>query len=450
MAAGTALGWTSPIGSRVVADSELGFAVTKTEWSWASSLVTLGAAFVCIFIGTICQAIGRKRTMLILVVPFTIGYALIIFASNVVMLMIGRFILGIAGGAFCVAAPTYTAEIAQSDIRGTLGGYFQLMLVVGVLVSYILGGYTSVFVFTIILAIIPLVFGAIFVFMPETPVYLISKGRKDEAAASLQWLRGSQYDCTAELAELQAQQEEARASKTSLSAALARRSTLKAIFISLGLMFFQQMSGINAVIFFTKDIFDAADTGIDSGIATIIVGVMQVVAVFISTLIVDKLGRRLLLLPSIVVMTICTLVLGGYFYAKQQNASSVSNLGIIPVVSLCVFIILFSIGFGPIPWMMMGELFANDIKSVAGSAAGTFNWSLAFLITYSFETLKATFGDGQTFWIFSGFCVVGIVFVFIFVPETKGKSLAEIQLMLGGEKSLGPEAGHRATNDSKF
>lgn len=124
------------------------------------------------------------------------------------------------------------------------------------------------------------------------------------------------------MAELQAQQEADKKNKVSLAVALSRRTTIKALFISLGLMFFQQMSGINAVIFFTKDIFEAANTGIDPSLATILVGVMQVISVFVSSLIVDKLGRRLLLLPSAIVMTLCTVLIGVYFFMKDQVMTS--------------------------------------------------------------------------------------------------------------------------------
>lgn len=223
------------------------------------------------------------------------------------------------------------------------------MLVIGVLFSYIVGSKTSVFAFNLICASIPIIFGIIFVFMPETPSYLISKGKKEAAAKSLKWLRGDEYDYSHELAELQEQHESEKKNKVSLAAALARRSTIKAIFISLGLMFFQQMSGINAVIFYTSDIFEAAETGIESSIAAIIVGVMQVISVFVSSIIVDKLGRRLLLLPSAIVMSICTILLGIYFYMKF-NDKDVSSLGWLPIVSLCIFVILFSIGFGKYPY----------------------------------------------------------------------------------------------------
>lgn len=220
------------------------------------------------------------------------------------------------------------------------------MLVIGVLFAYLVGPYTKVFVLSMICATIPIIFGAIFMFMPESPSFLISKGKKEAAAKSLKWLRGSQYDYSHELAELQAQNEADKKNKVSLAAALSRRSTIKALFISLSLMFFQQMSGINAVIFFTSDIFKAAETGIDPSLATIIVGVMQVISVFVSSIIVDKLGRRLLLLPSAIVMTICTILLGAYFFMKDHNKDSVASLGWLPIASLCVFIILFSLGFG--------------------------------------------------------------------------------------------------------
>lgn len=347
LAAGAALAWSSPTQTLIV-EEHLGydFPITKDDFSWIGSLVTLGAAAVCLVIGTVIQILGRKLTMLLLVIPFTIGWALVTFATNLAMLMVGRFLLGVAGGAFCVAAPTYTGEIAQSSIRGTLGSYFQLMMVIGILFVYCIGSYVSVFALNLISAVIPLVFGAIFVFMPESPTYLIAKGKKEEAAKALKWLRGSKYDFSQELAELQAQHEEDQKNKVSVVAAFGRRATQKAMFISLGLMFFQQMSGVNAVIFFTTGIFKSTGASIDPSIATIIVGVMQVISVFVSSIIVDKAGRRLLLLPSALAMCITTALLGTYFFMKHKNADSVASLGWLPIASLCGFIILFSIGFG--------------------------------------------------------------------------------------------------------
>lgn len=185
-----------------------------------------------------------------------------------------------------------------------------------------------------------------------------------------------------------------------------------------------------------------ADTGIDENLSTIVVGIMQVIATFVSVMVVDKLGRRLLLLASSSVMAVSTIAMGVYFYMKENDKESVTNLGWLPVSSLCVFIIMFSIGFGPVPWLMMGELFASDIKGVAGSIAGTSNWVLAFIVTKTFVNLKEALGSGETFWLFAGITVVGVVFVFVFVPETKGKSLNEIQDILSGKTNRNQSNGN--------
>lgn len=455
LAAGTLLGWTSPTevpvldsiklidGVNVTFPGEYGFHVTAEEWSWVGSSVNLGAAAMCVMIGTIINLIGRKLTMLLLVLPFVAGWALLTWADSVAMMLVGRVLLGIAGGAFCVTAPTYTAEIADKEIRGTLGTFFQLLLTVGILFVYAVGSGVSVFVLNIICMCVPIVFGCIFIFMPETPLYLVSKNRNDDAIKSLKWLRGSAYDYSTELSELQSEHNERQNSQGSLMEALLRKASLKAIGISLGLMFFQQLSGINAVIFYTGFIFDAADTGIDGSIAAIIVGVMQVIATFVASMVIDKLGRRIMLLISIAIMSLCSILLGIFFFLSQRNPADVANLGWLPIVSLSIFIVMFSIGFGPIPWVMIGELFAPDVKGVAASLAGATNWILSFVITKTFVNIRDTIGIGETFWLFAGMSALGTIFVFFFVPETKGKSLTEIQTMLAGEKAINTDENPR-------
>ncbi|XP_023167618.2 facilitated trehalose transporter Tret1-2 homolog isoform X2 [Drosophila hydei] len=435
-AAGTLLGWTSPAETGIVKDATAyDFDVSSTQYSWVSSFMTLGAACVCIPIGFLINFIGRKWTMLLLVAPFVVGWALLIWAQNVFMMYIARFILGIAGGAFCVTAPMYTGEIAQKDIRGTLGSFFQLMITIGILFVYGIGAGLSVFWMSIVCGILPIIFGVIFFFMPESPTYLVSKNRSDAAVKSIQWLRGTEYDYAPEMEELHQTEREIRENKVNILAALARPVTIKALCISLGLMFFQQLSGINAVIFYSEAIFEDANTGISASMSTILIGVMQVVATFVSTMVVDKLGRRILLLASGAVMALSTTAIGVYFYMKDQDPASVDNLGWLPVGSLCIFMIMFSIGYGPVPWLMMGELFATDIKGFAGSIAGTTNWVLAFVVTKTFKNLNDSLGSGGTFWLFAGVTIVGVIFVFLAVPETKGKSLNEIQMELAGNRN---------------
>ncbi|XP_068618807.1 facilitated trehalose transporter Tret1 isoform X3 [Battus philenor] len=438
LAAGSMLGWSSPVIFKITQanSTDYDFDVSSTQGDWVSSLINLGAAAVCFPIGLIMDVLGRKKTMLCLVLPFTLGWLLITFATNVGMLMAGRLITGVAGGAFCVTAPAYTSEIAQDSIRGTLGSYFQLMITVGILFSYVVGSYTSVFVFNILCTIIPIIFGIVFFFMPESPNFLVVKGRNEEAKEALIRLRGRNYDVDNELNALITKAEEAKNNPVSFLSAITKKTALKAILICYALMLFQQLSGINAVIFNTSAIFASAGAAIPSAIATIIIGVIQVVATFISSLVVDRLGRRVLLLFSALVMCVCSTALGVFFFMQDfhgADSSIVEAISWLPLLSLSLFIVAFSLGFGPIPWMMAGELCLIDIKAFVGSTAGTFNWLLSFTVTSTFNSLNRAIGQGQVFCMFAGIMLLGFVFIFFVIPETKGKSVDEIQIMLGAE-----------------
>jgi len=428
LAAGMVLGWTSPAGEDGVnLIKDYGIPMNKAEFSWIGSLTTLGAGAICIPIGMIADLIGRKTAMLLMVVPFTAGWLLIICSNSLLMFYFGRFITGLSGGAFCVAAPLYTAEIAESEIRGTLGSYFQLMLTIGILASYVLGAaIKNMKTLSIISAIVPLIFFAAFFFMPETPVYYLKKGKEEAARKSLIRLRGNQYDIEAELQAQREALEETKRSGATFMNSIKSPAAKKGFIIAYGLMLFQQMSGVNSIIFYSSDIFTKAGASIEPNIATIIVGAVQVVSVFLGTLVIDKLGRRILLLASIVVMFLMTLILGVYFYCITFT-TAFDNIKWFAIIPLCIFLILFSFGFGPIPWLMMPEIFAPEVKGVAGSSACLFNWLMAFIVTKFYSDMTEAVQSYGTFWIFSLFCAVGIVFVYFLVPETKGKTLDQIQ-----------------------
>jgi len=270
--------------------------------------------------------------------------------------------------------------------------------------------------------------------MPESPVYLIIENRELEAIKSYKWLRGSAYDPSAEIEELKEQILSDKKQQISLKEAFSKRESKRALAIGFGSMVFQQFSGINIVIFYATVIFQAAETDIDSDISTIIIGAVNVAAMFTSTMLVDKAGRKLLLLISIIVMTITLTTLGIFFYIQDNHPDKAVNIGWLPITSLCVYIIAFALGFGPIPWIIASELYSKAINPIAAPVSGSFNWMLAFVITATFGYISDGIGIGQTFWLFSGLSFLGILFVIFLVPETKGKSFAEIQRMLRGEK----------------
>lgn len=326
----------------------------------------------------------------------------------------------------------YIGEIAETAIRGALGSFFQLFLTIGILFANLVGGALPWRSFSIVMAVIPILFAITFFFMPETPQYLLKRNKLKEAERCLRWLRGSNYDISNEIDLIQKDVENATQNKASLKDLVMNRANRNALICSLGLMFFQQFSGINAVIFYTVDIFESAGSDMNPFLAAIIVTVVQVISTVASFLLVEKAGRRILLLQSCIAMGLSLLVIGVFFNLKD-GGKDVSNIGWIPLTSMVVFIITFSLGFGPIPWMMMGELFSSECKGIASGLAVMTNWILVFVVTKFFPTMIDNFGKDITFWIFAVFMLLAVIFVYFVIPETKGKSSAQIQAELAGK-----------------
>jgi SP family facilitated glucose transporter-like MFS transporter 8 len=262
----------------------------------------------------------------------------------------------------------------------------------------------------------------------------MKKCKTEEAKKSLQYYRGSSYNFWKELQDLEKDISKSTQEEASIRDLVSSVGTRKALIISLGLMIFQQLSGINAVIFYSVDIFYAAGSTLDPKVAAIIVGVVQVVVTYAASVMVDRAGRRVLLLLSASIMGLCLAILGLYFCLKNKG-DDVSSIGWLPLICVAVFIVMFSLGFGPLPWMMMGELFAPNVKGAASSIAVCTNWTLVFIVTFSFGKLIDGLGEHTTFWIFAVICGIATVFIFYLVPETKGKTLTEIQSILRGDGS---------------
>lgn len=254
-ASGTGLGWSAPATPRLVNEQQY-FPITQSQMDLASSVLTIGLALSCLPVGYLMNAFGRKWTMIGSVVPYMIGWALLIWAQNFTMLLVGRFCLGLAGGAFCVSAPQYSSEITEKEIRGVVGTFFQLLIIAGILFVYIIGAITTVYWMNVICSIFPLIFGVFFFFMPESPVYLVSKNKIDEAAKSIRWLRGRGYNPQNEIEELKVEIFGRQGGvRPSYKEVFNRPETKESIIIIFGVKIFQQTSGISIVIFYTTSIF---------------------------------------------------------------------------------------------------------------------------------------------------------------------------------------------------
>ncbi|KAK0086477.1 hypothetical protein PV325_003136 [Microctonus aethiopoides] len=439
MAGGAMLGWSSPIISKLKEDpinddNPLGRTIDDTEASWIGSLTPVGALIGSFMAGYLAERWGRRITLLLSVIPFSLCWLLIAVANTVEIIYVARLIGGVALAIPFTVLPMYAGEIAEISIRGILGSFLQLFITIGLLWSYCIGPYVSYTVLWIACAALPIVFFIIFYPMPESPYFLFANGRKTEAINALAKLRGKSIQgVEIEASEMEASVVEAYSHKSSVMDLFHVKSNFKALLITSALVTFQQMTGINVVLLYSETIFKSAgDAGIDASVETIIIGVVMLISSFITSLVVDRFGRRILLLISSTATTLSLGALGLFFYLKNGLEEDVTNIGWLPIASLIVFIASYCIGWGPLPWAIMGEMFASDIKSKASGITVFVCWGLAFIITKYFSNVAIAYGDYTAYWIFSVFCIVSLLFTLFLLPETKGKTLREIQYELGG------------------
>ena len=209
------------------------------------------------------------------------------------------------------------------------------------------------------------------------------------------------------------------------------RIYMKGLFISVLLLVIQQLSGINAVLFYTQEIFIAAGASdIAPEISSIIVGLVIFFSSFGTPFVADRAGRRILMLISLMGVTISHLAFGVYFYLKDRTSEDVSSISWLPLLSFLAYIVTFNVGLGALPWTISSELFPTNVKSYSAAIVSFSCWTTSFFVTKFFNDLQVGLGSGETFWLFSGCCFAGWLFTFIFVPETKGKSFQEIQEIL--------------------
>ena len=293
-------------------------------------------------------------------------------------------------------------------------------------------------------------FEILMLFTYETPRWLFSKQKDFDAIRVLKILRGPNAKISKEISQIKAGIREKYTIREQLKA-FRHRAIFIPFILVLMLMFFQQFSGINAVIFYASDIFKTAQIPLDVNLVSAIsIGVVQVMATLLSVLLVDKLGRKILLTVSSVGMGLSSFVLGIYYYILVHHCENcllgphsvchhsrpslnitspcnTANFGYLAVVCVVFFIISFSLAWGPIPWTMMSELMPNRVRTLAGSIATFVNWAFAAIITSSFHSIADKITGAGAFWIFAGIMAFAIIFVVVFLPETKGHTLEEIQ-----------------------
>ncbi|KAK9945439.1 hypothetical protein M0R45_010956 [Rubus argutus] len=419
---GCCVGYSSPTQSAIREDLNLSLA----EFSMFGSILTFGAMIGAITIGPITDLIGRKGALRMSSAICVAGWLAIYFSKGAWPLDIGRMAKGYGMGAFSYVVPVFIAEIAPKHLRGRLTALNQLMIVAGVSVSFVIGGSMADrgLICVVITGLIPcaVTFLGLF-FIPESPRWLAKTGSQKDFEDALQKLRGKDADISQEAEEIQ----DYIATLDQLPKAklldLFERRYSRSVIISVGLMICQQLGGINGVCFYVSNILEQA--GFSSSTGTIIYAVLQVVVTGIGAAIMDVAGRKPLILTSAAGLLLGCVLTAISFFLKVHQLSP-EAVPILAVTGILVFIGSFSIGMGAVPWVVMSEIFPINIKGQAGSFATLVNWFGAWLCSYTFNFLMSWSSYG-TFILYAVINALAILFVIVMVPETKGRTLEQIQ-----------------------
>ena len=404
------------------------FELTSFQQSSAVSILLLGAVIGALTCGRISDRYGRRPVMGAIGVVFFVGIMAAALAPGYWTLVTGRFVMGLAVGGVSATVPTYLGEMAPAQIRGRILGLNQLFISVGLLVSYLVNwalADTGMWRLMFGVGAIPaaLLFLAA-LWLPESPTWLIRNGRTGRARRVVDRVTepGGADKVIARAAEEQ-REEEARA--RSGSSGLFKGTALAALTVAVVLAALQQFVGINTILYYAPTIMGQAGLSASNAIYySVFIGVVNVVITLVALRLVDRIGRRPLLLISLTGMCVSIGLLGLAF--------SVGMSPLFMLVFMMAYILSFGVGMGPIFWILLGELFPTEHQATGSSVGATVNWLANFLVSLLFLPIIELIGQGPTFWIFAVICLVGLVFVVRFVPETRDRDAETVSADLRG------------------
>ncbi|MDD3905779.1 MAG: sugar porter family MFS transporter [Candidatus Omnitrophica bacterium] len=414
----------------------------KDQFSLAShavesvvSAVLLGAVIGAALSGALADRYGRKKVIIVTAILFAVGAIGASLALNVAMIIGFRLIIGIAIGVASYTAPLYISEISPPQARGALVSLNQLMITCGIVVSYLVDYVLSsgqnewrwMFGLGAIPALI-LIVGMIA--LSESPRWLVSKNRDEEARKILMHTFPVQ-EVDKEITDIR----NSLGVKESGWKELFEPWMRPALVVGIALAFFQQVTGINTIIYYAPTIFEFAGFASHkvSILATVGVGTVNVLMTLVAIWFLDRLGRKPLLYIGMTGMAISLGILGFAFHTPELA----SSLKMLTVLSVVGYIASFAISLGPIFWLIIAEIYPLKIRGRAMSLATVANWGCNMVVAATFLTLTDKLGKAGAFWFYGAVCIIGIIFCYFFVPETKGHTLENIEAYLRSGKRFG-------------
>ena len=427
---GLLFGYDTAVIAGAIGSIQTIFDLSPALTGWAASSAIWGCMIGVIFAGFLSDKFGRKKVLILSAILFFISAVGSSIPNNLIQFVLARLIGGVGVGIASMLSPMYISEIAPAKIRGTLVTLYQLAIVIGINLVYYINlqiassgdaqwnldiGWRIMLGSEVIPA---LLFFILLFFIPESPRWLASKGKIDRAKAIIEKINGQNKSAEL-LNEIQDSFKEEKGSILILFTSGLRMAIVVGVFLA----FFSQITGINAIIYYAPEIFKNIGFGADSAMfQTVIIGTVNTIFTFVAIAFIDKYGRRTLLLWGISGMIIC---LGGVGLMFHFELSSGPWL----LLFILGFIASFAMSLGPIPWVLISEIFPTKFRGVAMSISILMVWIGVVLITQLTPILLESVGGAFTFWIFMFNAIVLIIFTYIMIPETKGKTLEEIAKM---------------------
>ncbi|CAD6233299.1 GSCOCG00007118001-RA-CDS [Cotesia congregata] len=414
---------------------------TTVETSWTASIIVVAVPIGSLIVGFLMEAFGRIRTLQLGAIPCIIGWILIATAQNIPMILVGRLLTGLAIATSTSPSIVYITEVATPDLRGSLMSFGPTLASLGMLLSYLKGAYLPwrlVAWLATIYAVVPLFLVQFFV--PESPVWLVSKGRIDDAKKSLARIYKSEEKGFGKMSpaeqafttimkeneiKLSEQRRSKRGSLSTKLRAFLKPTGWKPMIILIIFFLFQQFSGIYITLFYAVTWFQEVKSGVNEYTASILVGLTRFLCSMVNTWLLRRYKRRPLCIISALGMAVCMSV-SGYFTLQIKNGSESGNW--VPVLGLLLYVCTSMIGMLTIPWTMTAELFGSEIRGVAQSVSYAMANVLMFAAVQSYRDLSTLLGGSHAIqWFFAGVSVGAAVFVWLLLPETHGKKLSEIE-----------------------
>jgi SP family galactose:H+ symporter-like MFS transporter len=434
--AGALFGYDQGVISGALAGIKNTFSLSTFMIQVVTSWVTLGALAGSLLGGAVGDWLGRERSLLFAGGLFAVGSAVQYFAPDVAVLVGGRFTVGLAVGVAAVAAPLYAAELAPANLRGRFISSYQLAITMGIFFAYLVNARLSAGEnWRLMLGAAAAPGLALFVMAliaPESPRWLMMQHRRASAAEVTHKIQPG-IDAETRLNEIETSLRKDR--QAAPWSEIFAREWRRPLLVAVGLAVFQQITGINAIIYYANQIFASAGFATEEARATVTtwaIGGVNVLATLIAIAFIDRMGRRVLLLAGLIGMGASLAVVGVAFRfmgTDTGQAAGPSAAGIVTVVALIVFITSFAFSLGPVTWTVINEVFPARIRGRGVALATAINWGSAYLVSQFFLSLVEAIGSSMTFFLFALFCVLGWLWVYRSVPETKQQTLEQIQLM---------------------